>query len=84
VSGRIARCVLGWSGDPTPALEAASLSTGALLCPQFLAEALQQATGGGFIVAIRREDRERFEETIAGVYSRWIGETTTQPGLLFS
>ncbi|HPB66059.1 MAG TPA: hypothetical protein PLW80_05825 [Spirochaetales bacterium] len=29
----------------------------------------------GYIVAIRREDRERLEETMSGLRVRWIGET---------
>jgi len=30
---------------------------------------------GGFVVSIRADDRERFEETMDGVAFRWIGET---------
>lgn len=83
-SGRIARCVLQWSGDPVGALEAASVRTGASVWRLALGEALQRAAAGGFIVSIRREDRERFEETTDGVFSRWIGETTAPPGLRLS
>lgn len=84
-SGRIARCVLTWSGDPLIALEAACGTVGALVNPGVLSAALsgtlQEPGREGFIVAIRRDDRERFEETVAGVHARWIGETTALPGL---
>lgn len=80
ISGRIARCVLTWTGSPLAALEAACRSTGAAIRPAALAKALQQPCREGFIVTIRQEDRERFEETTGGVYSRWIGETTAQAG----
>ncbi len=80
-SGRIARCVLRWSGDPFVALESACESTGATVWNLALEEALQRMAGEGFIIAIRREDRERFEETMAGIDSRWIGETTARQGL---
>jgi len=80
ISGRIARCVLTWSGSPLTALEDACGTTGAAIRPAALARALQQPCSEGFIVAIRQEDRERFEETTGNVYSRWIGETTTPSG----
>jgi len=87
-SGRIARCVLTWSGDPLIALEAACGTVGALINPGVLSAALsgtpQEPGREGFIVAIRRDDRERFEETVSGVYARWIGESITRPGLRFS
>jgi len=33
----------------------------------------------GYIVSIRKEDRERFEETMGGAPCRWIGETVEAP-----
>jgi len=73
--------MFAWSGDLLAALKTACRTAGASVWPRLLSEALEQANGGGFIVSIRREDRERFEETVAGVYSRWIGETIAMPEL---
>lgn len=83
-SGRIARSVLIWVSDPIAVLEGACVDAGASVRPLVFAEAFQLTRGEGFIVSIRREDRERFEETMAGCHIRWIGETTAAPGLRFS
>lgn len=43
------------------------------------ARALFSESGGRFVVSIRREDRERFEETMSGLPFRWIGRTLPEP-----
>ncbi|HAE22927.1 MAG TPA: phosphoribosylformylglycinamidine synthase [Spirochaetaceae bacterium] len=48
------------------------------------ARALFSESGGRFVVSIRREDRERFEETLTGLPLRWIGETTEDPSFILS
>jgi phosphoribosylformylglycinamidine synthase len=44
------------------------------------ARALFSESGGRFVVSIRQEDRERFEETLSGLPFRLIGQTTEDPG----
>lgn len=39
------------------------------------ARALFSESGGRFVVSIRKQDRERFEETMGRSFLRWIGET---------
>ena len=34
-----------------------------------------------YLVSIRKEDRERFEETIHPALARWVGETEVAPGI---
>ncbi|MBP7263612.1 MAG: phosphoribosylformylglycinamidine synthase [Spirochaetia bacterium] len=49
-------------------------------CPDPAPAALFSESGGRFVVSIRPEDRERFEETLSGHTVRWIGRTTADPG----
>jgi len=75
----VARAARAWSGSPDAALSAASgcLGVEARTDALELAEAAAPDGAGrsGYIVAIRREDRERLEETMSGLRVRWIGET---------
>ena len=48
------------------------------------ARALFSESGGRFVVSIRHEDRERFEETLSGLPFRFIGQTTEEPGFSLS
>ncbi|MDX9958639.1 MAG: AIR synthase-related protein [Spirochaetia bacterium] len=48
------------------------------------ARALFSESGGRFVVSIRQEDRERFEETLSGLSFRLIGQTTEEPGFSLS
>ncbi len=71
------RFALAWQADPREALE----SLDGPLRLSLRAEALGEAVPGrrGLAVSIRREDRERFEETLSGARFRWVGETAA-PG----
>jgi phosphoribosylformylglycinamidine synthase len=48
------------------------------------ARALFSESGGRFVVSIRQEDRERFEETLSGLPFRLIGQTTGEPAFSLS
>ena len=48
------------------------------------ARALFSESGGRFVVSVRQEDRERFEETLSGLPFRWIGQTTEEPDFSLS
>jgi phosphoribosylformylglycinamidine synthase subunit PurSL len=52
--------------------------------PGSAARALFSESGGRFVVSIRQEDRERFEETLSGLPFRLIGQTTGEPGFSLS
>ena len=52
--------------------------------PGAAARALFSESGGRFIVSIRKEDRERLEETLSGLPFRFIGQTTEEPGFSLS
>jgi hypothetical protein len=78
-SGRVARCARPWAGDPVAAVEAASGAVAATVRPEAVAEFLSGGARDGYIVSIRKEDRERFEETMGGAACRWIGETVEAP-----
>jgi phosphoribosylformylglycinamidine synthase len=62
--------------------EAGALLPGGLTA--MAARALFSESGGRFVVSIRREDRERFEETLTGLPLRWVGETTEEPSFIVS
>jgi phosphoribosylformylglycinamidine synthase len=48
------------------------------------ARALFSESGGRFVVSIRQEDRERFEETMSGLPFRLIGQTIEEPDFSLS
>lgn len=83
VSGRIVRSLRRFSGKPQEALYEASTSCGCLIRGAALA-AVTPCPPGGYLVSIRRDDRERFEETMHGTGARWIGETTVSSGFLMT
>lgn len=78
-AGRVARAAIAWAGSPDEALSSAAGE----LCVEVRSDALERAGPAvgdaaeriGYLVAVRREDRERFEETTRGLRARWIGET---------
>ncbi|HPE89633.1 MAG TPA: hypothetical protein P5298_07940 [Spirochaetia bacterium] len=77
-AGRVARAAIAWAGSPDAALSSAAGE----LCVEVRSDALERAGAAGdaaerlgYLVAVRREDRERFEETARGLRARWIGET---------
>ncbi len=86
-AGRVARAAIAWAGSPDEAFSSAAGE----LCVEVRSDALERAGPAvgdasgdaagdaaeriGYLVAVRREDRERFEETTRGLRARWIGET---------
>lgn len=68
------RFALAWETDPGAALTALSGPVRVSVRPAALGKAASDRRG--LAVSIRREDRERFEETLALARFRWVGETT--------
>jgi len=63
------------------ALGEAATTTGAVVRLDAVTASSSSHHAAGYIVSIRRDDRERFEETMSAVHARWIGETSERPGL---
>ncbi|GAB1456049.1 MAG: hypothetical protein RBT62_04235 [Spirochaetia bacterium] len=68
-----------FSKEAHSALIEASTMRGCLIRRGAL-ETLPPSPLGGYLASIRREDRERFEETMHGTGARWIGETRVLSG----
>ncbi len=79
VAGRVVRSLRRCDEGVMAALEAATIEVGARVRLDALGE--DPAAPGLFLVSIRREDRERFEETIHPAPARWAGETESAPGI---
>ncbi len=83
VSGRIVRSLRRFSNNPQEALSEASTIRGCLIRGAALA-AVTPCLLGGYLASIRRDDRERFEDTMHGTGARWIGETTVSRGFVMT
>ena len=75
-----------WAASDGSASSGSALAVGSAYpsCAGLAARALFSESGGRFVVSIRQEDRERFEETLSGLPFRWIGQTTGEPGFSLS
>jgi hypothetical protein len=80
-SGRLLRCVRRWTGEPGAALAEASTARGASLSRGAMGDLAAMGSREGFLVSIRGDDRERFEETMDDVPARYVGETGGPPGV---
>jgi hypothetical protein len=87
VAGRVVRSMRRCDDGVMAALEAAAVQVGASVRLDALdAPGPAPATPASpaperFLVSIRPEDRERFDETIHPARSRWVGETEAVPGI---
>ena len=84
VTGRVVRSLRRCDGGVMAALEDAAARVGARVRPAAI-DAFREGTAApapvDYLVSIRQEDRERFEETIHPARARWVGETEAAPGI---